>query len=104
MEAPVSNDKKEPCGNEDCDLCYPMPRFKIATPRIVRRVHEREIKAATAEEALRIYNEGTAWPSSYDEHDEKLVEQFGSTVTQLDRRPEDQRGWLCWHNLPKDEG
>jgi hypothetical protein len=70
----------------------------------VRRVHEREIKAATAEEALRIYNEGTAWPSSYDEHDEKLVEQFGSTVTQLDRRPEDQRGWLAGTTSRRTKG
>lgn len=85
-----------PCGNEDCDKCYPLPRFVVSTERVARLRHERTIKATTAEEALRIYREGTAWPSSYDDRELAVLEQ-GDTVVALvePRRFDDDE--FCYH-------
>lgn len=32
---------REPCGNDDCDRCYPLPRFKVSTERVQQLFHER---------------------------------------------------------------
>jgi hypothetical protein len=97
----VTTDAKEPCGNEDCDKCYPLPRFKITTERVQRLVHTRMIKAADEAEALRIYREGTAWPSSYDDRDGEVLKRYPTMVTIVDE-PRSPRviEMLCYHNLP----
>lgn len=90
----------EPCGNEDCDKCNPIPRFIVSTERVARLKHSRDIKAVTPEEARRIYDEGTAWPSSYDDRELAVLEQ-GDTVVEL---AEPREAWLverlCYHRLP----
>lgn len=101
---PASVSTREPCGNEDCDKCYPLPRFKISTERVQRLFYERTIKAATPEEALRIYNEGTAWPSSYDDRDGEVLEEKGPIIWVVppDTNDPTRAQWLelnCWHNL-----
>ncbi len=50
---------RDPCGNDDCDLCDPRPVFKISTERVQRLFYERKIKAATEAEALAIYAAGS---------------------------------------------
>lgn len=105
---PASAATREPCGNEDCDKCYPLPRFKISTERVQRLFYERTIKAATAEEALRTYNEGTAWPSSYDDRGGEVLERKEPVVSvvQSDKGDKFDAWWLeqnCWHNLRTEE-
>ncbi len=78
----MADEKKEPCGNEQCDACYPLPRWKVQVVTVRRIAHEREIKAATAEDALREYAGGTAWPSSYDEHTLETLDKQEPTATQ----------------------
>lgn len=87
-----------PCDNEECDACYPEPRFLISTERVQRLWYERTIKAATADEALRIYEDGTAWPSQYDDRYGEIVEQPAPTITQQPARG--LAGNLCYHNFP----
>lgn len=91
-------EKVDPCGNEDCDACYPLPRWKVRTESVRRVVHERRIKAASAEAALAIYNEGTAWPSSYDDID---VEYLEEKPTQIEQLPATKRAYylqyVCWN-------
>lgn len=99
----------EPCLNEECDRCYPQTRFVVRTDSIRRTRHERVIKAATAEEALAIYNEGTEWPSSYDEQTIEIVEDPPQVLTHVDAYPhheEQRRHWLedcCYRLLQADE-
>ena len=93
-------DKTEPCGNDDCDLCDPLPRWKVSTETVRRTVHEREIKAATMEEALAIYAQGTSWPSEYDEQTVETLSEDPPKVTGVLPRREK---WRCWHSLG-DEG
>lgn len=95
----------EPCGNDDCDKCDPKPRWRITEHRIQHITYTREIKAATAEEAMQIFNNGTAWPSSYDDHYGEIVQQDEPVVTQI--TDENDRGMLsfyreecCYHDLP----
>ena len=98
-------DIKPPCGNEDCDACYPLPRFKISTERVQRLFYERTIKAKDEIEALRIYEEGTAWPSSYDDRYGEILEQKAPSVEIVLPRGERDTGIVCYHNLPsKTEG
>lgn len=96
----------EPCGNEECDKCNPLPRYKVSTERVQRLFHERTFKAATPEEALRLYNEGSAWPASYDDRGGEIIEEHAPVVTLVvdDRSPERRARMLetfCYHNLPK---
>lgn len=84
----------EPCGNEECDRCYPQPRFIVRTETVRRMRHERTIKANSADEAIAIYNEGTAWPSSYDEHTLATIEQGQPTAARWDEAdPERAASW-----------
>lgn len=95
---------REPCDNEECDVCYPIPRWKISTERVQRLFYERKIKAATEAEALAIYNDGTAWPSSYDDRHAEILEQHAPIVTRVPPLDEPLRSRLrhafCYHNLP----
>lgn len=84
------------CSNEECDLCHPAKRFKISTERVQRIWHEREIKAATLEDAMRIYNEGTAWPSSYDDRHGEILEEHDPVVQEV---PLSTEGWDCYLRL-----
>ena len=95
--------KIDPCGNEDCDKCYPLPRFKITTERVQRLFYERTIKAASEAEALAIYAEGTAWPSSYDDRSGEVLEQKDPVVTIEEPRSERLMESYCYHNLPSQE-
>lgn len=98
-------DKTKPCGNEDCDKCDPRPRWKVATVSVQRIQHEREIKATTPEEARSIYDQGTAWPSSYDERTLQVIEESPTTVTQVtdEYSLEYHRTGCCWHDLELPE-
>ena len=95
----------EPCGNKaHCDKCYPEPRWKISQHRIQHLTNTREIKAATADEALRIFDAGTAWPSSYDDVDGDLI-QLDAPVTE--RLPPNTYNLerCCFHDIATpDEG
>lgn len=90
------SEETAPCGNEECDKCNPLPRFKISTERLQWITHERKIKAVDEIDAMRIYNQGTAWPSSYDDHDGELLEERAPVVERLP--PRDHK-WDCWHRL-----
>lgn len=90
----------KPCNNEDCDLCYPIPRFKIVVERVQRLYHTRTIKAATPEAALRAYHEGTEWPSSYDDRSGEVLEEHAPVVTVEEPRSDRVNAGLCYHNLP----
>lgn len=99
----IADASRAPCGNEDCDKCDPRPRFTIVTERVQRLFHTRTIKAATQEEALRIYDEGTAWPSSYDDRPGEILEEHAPIITVAEPRNERVDDFLCWHNLPHME-
>lgn len=90
----------DPCGNEDCDKCYPIPRYVVATERVSRLRHVRTIKAATPEEARRIYDEGTAWPSSYEDDELAVLERGDPIVTVAEPRGDRHVEIVCYHNLP----
>ena len=96
----MSKDRTQPCGNNECDKCHPLPRWKFSVHRIQHLTHEREIKAATQEEAMRIYDKGTAWPSSYDDRHGEIVQQDPLVVVQM---PPSQYHLeeCCWHDLPE---
>lgn len=91
--------KTGPCENENCDACYPIPHWRVSEHRVQHVTHTREIKAATSEEALAIYNQGTAWPSSYDDRHGKIIQLDPIVVEKI----EDERilpaDWQCWHKL-----
>lgn len=97
----MADEKQKPCENPDCDACHPAPRWKVATTTVRRIVHERALKAATAEEVLREYEEGTAWPSSYDERTVEVLEQGTPVVTQITDAHvlEFHRTHNCYHRL-----
>lgn len=100
------SDSKEPCGNEDCDACYPLPRWKVRRVTVRRIAHEREIKAATPEDALRMYEEGTAWPSEYDERTLEVLEECDPTITQItdEGTLRFHREGVCYHRLSAPDG
>lgn len=94
-----STDKKlEPCGSEDCDRCDPRPRWKVSQHRLQHLTYTRKIKATTAEEALQIFEAGTAWPTQYDDDYGAVVQLDAPTLTQL---PPDEYYLTecCFHNL-----
>lgn len=70
----MTDEQHEKCENEDCDKCDPRPRWIVSQHRIEHVTHQREIKAATREEALAIYEQGTAWPSSYDDRSGEVLQ------------------------------
>lgn len=78
----------EPCEPEGalfryCDVCNPIPRFEVIEERVQRLFYERTIKATTEAEALAIFAQGTAWPSSYDERGGEVLERHEPSVKQL---------------------
>lgn len=85
-----------------------MPRWRITAHRIQHITYEREIKAATSEEALAIFESGTAWPTSYDDRYGEIVQQDDPVVTQItaDAGDSDERMLAyyreecCFHDLP----
>lgn len=97
----MSDVDKGPCGNEDCDACYPLPRWKVTTVTVRRIAHERELKAATAEDALREYAGGTAWPRSYDERTLEVIEREEPVAVQItdEETLKFHREHTCWHRL-----
>jgi hypothetical protein len=98
----MTDEPTEPCGNDDCDKCNPKPRWRISAHRVQHITYEREIKAATAEEAMKIFEEGTAWPTSYDDHYGKIVQQDAPVITQVtdERKLTYYREDCCYHDLP----
>jgi hypothetical protein len=84
---------QEPCGNENCDSCYPTPRFKVSIERVQRIFYERTIKAKDAEEALHIVEQGTAWPTSYDDRGDEILEIKEPVVTVEDPPEFPDRCW-----------
>jgi hypothetical protein len=110
-ESPTTSSQptKSPCGNNDCDKCDPRPRWRIREHRIQHITYEREIKAATAEEAMRIFDEGTAWPSSYDDRGGEIIQQDAAVIEQITgegnegdaRKLTFYREDCCYHDLPE---
>lgn len=98
----------EPCGNDECDKCDPKPRWRISAHRIQHITYEREIKAATLEEALAIFEGGTAWPTSYDDRYGEIIQQDDPVVTQITAETGNNdkslltyyREECCFHDLP----
>src|SRR5580765_1813517 len=90
-------DPKDPCGNEDCDRCYPLPRWKVSQRRVQVVTYEREIKATTQDEAKQIFAAGTAWPSSYDDKYGDVIDCEDVEVKSLPLQDDDAN--CCWHNL-----
>lgn len=86
----------EPCGNENCDRCYQLPRWKLSEHRVQHLTYVREIKAATAEEARAIFDRGTSWPSQYDDEYGEIVQRDDVVVERLD--PEEQE-FECFHEV-----
>jgi hypothetical protein len=92
----------EPCGNEDCDKCDPRPRWICEQHRIQHITYTREIKAATAEEAMEIFEAGTQWPSSYDDRQGEVVQLDPTTVKPLEMDEGRRRHYLedcCFHSI-----
>lgn len=78
---------RDPCGNEDCDLCYPLPRWKARRVIILRQTHFGEVKAATVEEARRVAAD-RAWKTSCSQ---EVVECQSPLIEPLDSES------LNWH-------
>jgi phosphoglycolate phosphatase-like HAD superfamily hydrolase len=100
----VTAEVHAPCANADCDKCDPRPRWKITEHRIQHITYTREIKAATREEALQIFESGTAWPSAYDDHYGEIVQQDEPVAEQItdEHVLKYHREECCW-NTPKRE-
>lgn len=104
----VASIPTEPCGNDDCDKCNPKPRWRITQHRVQHITYAREIKAATAEEAMKIFDEGTAWPTSYDDRYGEVVQQHEPAIAQITGQEDDidarylayHREDCCYHDLP----
>lgn len=103
----MTDDAHALCENDDCDKCDPRPRWIVSAHRIQHITYEREIKAATREEALQIFEGGTAHPSSYDDRYGEVVQQDETVVMQMTdedelhaRRLKHYREDNCW-NDPK---
>jgi hypothetical protein len=95
------NSKLGPCGNEDCDKCDPRPRWKISRHRLQHLTYTREIKAVTAEAAMQIFEEGTEWPSQYDDNYGAVV-QLDAPVTEKLPPDEYHLTECCYHDLSAD--
>lgn len=91
--------EREPCGNESCDKCYPHPTWKIGQHRIQHITYERLIKAATLAEAMVVFEQGTAWPSSYDDRGGEVIQEDDAVGVQL---PPDEYGQQCCYHDLKD--
>jgi len=91
--------KSGPCRNEDCDACYPIPHWRVSEHRVQHLTHTREIKAVTPEEALAIYNQGTAWPSSYDDRHGKIIQLDPIVVEKIEDEGILPADWQCYHKL-----
>jgi hypothetical protein len=79
---------REPCGNEDCDLCYPVPRWKATRVIIWRKTHHGEVKAATVEEARSLVTDD-AWKAGTISYE--VVERQSPLIEPLDAES------LAWH-------
>ena len=93
--------KSEPCGNEDCDKCDPRPRWKISQQRIQHLTRTREIKAASVEEALRLFETPTPWPSQYKDNYGEIV-QLDAPVTETLPPDEYHLTECCFHDPPAE--
>jgi hypothetical protein len=99
----------EPCGNEECDRCYPQQRFVLRQDSVRRVRYEVTVKAASMEEALEMLADGScqgAEPTSYNEHDlAVLSEEPGVALTHEEAYPDrdhQREYWLnrsCYHDL-----
>lgn len=79
----------EPCGDEDCDNCYPGNRYYVQTDSVRRVRHRLLIKATSPEAALAEYHrlnsaDGPSHPTSYDEHDLAVLEISPTVAVPLD--------------------
>jgi hypothetical protein len=108
----MASDPAQPCGNDDCDKCDPRPRWRITEHRVQHVTYEREIKAATPEEAMQIFEAGTAWPSSYDDRYGAIVQQDPAVIARITGEGDDHQSDIdkrklayhreecCYHDLP----
>jgi hypothetical protein len=105
----VAEPPTEPCGNDDCDKCDRKPRWRIAAHRVQHITYEREIKADTAEEALAIFESGTAWPTSYDDRYGEIIQQDEPVISRITDKDNFSdanmlayyREKCCYHDLHK---
>lgn len=92
-----STPPRGPCSNHECDTCHPEPRFRVSQSRVQHLTHARRIKAPSAAEARRIYDEGVAWPSSYDDESGEVVSEGPVEVVQ--EEPRERLTSDCHHEL-----
>lgn len=55
-----------------CPSCGTLRLFEVKQPRVIRAIYSRQIWARSESEALALAEQGTAWPSSYDESRESV--------------------------------
>lgn len=101
--------EREPCGNDDvrtgCLKCYPRRLFVVSTTSVERRAHKQILLATTPEEALAIYNEGTAWPSDYDTSTVETLEEHPTVVKEIEIDVLSRAYWFrCYHDPIGSEG
>jgi hypothetical protein len=77
------SEANEPCGNEDCDTCHPEPRWRVSRHRVQHITNVRVFKASTREKAIKIFEEGTAWPREYDDRGGAVIQLDDVVVEQL---------------------
>lgn len=95
--------KTGPCGNEECDKCYPLPRWKVSQHRIEHVTHVREIKAASQKEALAMFARGSG-PGAYLNDRSGEIVQLDEPIVERNTDPDSLRfhaTWHCYHRLPK---
>jgi len=80
------NPSAPPCGNKECDLCYPLPRWNARRVVVLRREYFGEIKAPTLEEAHARVED--LWSGGYAQTG---VEAQPAVIEPLDQES------LAWH-------
>jgi hypothetical protein len=96
--AATKKEREDPCGNKECDLCYPMPRWKASRVVVLRREYFGEIKAPTLEEARARVDE--LWSGSYAQTG---VEEQPAVIEPLDQESlewhADYGAMRCFHTI-----
>lgn len=88
----------ESCGNDRCDRCYPLPTYRVSESRVERVTYRRDIKAATRDAAVAVFEAGTEWPASYDETSGEVFQRDPVEVVKTPPDPTDSQD-NCWHKL-----
>lgn len=103
---------KDPCGNDECDKCYPQQRYVLRQDSVRRVRYQVIVKAESPEAALAMLADGScqgAEPTSYNEHDlEVLSREPGIALTHVEAYPDrdfQREYWrerCCYHELREE--